>query len=72
MPGCGRLLSTLLPCSPVNHATMRNRTHRVAAEIEASSNADPADQSLSNKGTVVMIDGNTFALFPAIKAGVWM
>ena len=53
----GRLLSTLLPCSPVNHATMRNRTHRVAAEIDASSNADPADQSLSNKETVVMIDG---------------
>ncbi len=53
----GRLLSTLLPCSPVNHATMRNRTHRVAAEIEASSNADPTDQALSSKEIVVMIDG---------------
>ena len=53
----GRLLSTLLPCSPANHATMRNRTHRVAAEVEASSNAEPAGQSLSNKETVVMIDG---------------
>jgi hypothetical protein len=30
-----QLLSTLLPCSPTNHATICNRTHRVAVEIEA-------------------------------------
>src|SRR5690242_16447829 len=53
----GRLLSKLLPCSPVNHATIRNRTHRVAAEIEASSNAGPVGPSLSSKEIVVMIDG---------------
>ncbi len=53
----GRLLSQLLPCSLVNRAKIRNRTHRVAAEIEASSTADPADPSLSRKETVVMIDG---------------
>jgi hypothetical protein len=29
-----RLLSTLLPCAPVSHATMRHRTHRVAADLE--------------------------------------
>ena len=32
----GRLLSAFLPCTPVNHATIRNRTHRVAADIETS------------------------------------
>jgi hypothetical protein len=53
----GRLLSQLLPCSPVSHATMRNRTHRVAADMEASSDAVPADPSPSSKETVVMIDG---------------
>jgi hypothetical protein len=53
----GRLLSTLLPCSPVNHATMRNRTHRVAAEIENSSGADSAAPSGSRREMVVMIDG---------------
>src|ERR1700733_13481352 len=30
-----RLLAMLLPCSPANHASIRNQTHRVAAEIEA-------------------------------------
>jgi hypothetical protein len=29
-----RLLAMLLPSEPLNNATMRNRTHRVAAEIE--------------------------------------
>ncbi len=53
----GRLLSRLLPCSPINHATIRNRTHRVAAEMEASSNADPVEPSISSGETVVMIDG---------------
>ena len=53
----GRLLSTLLPCSPVNHATMRNRTHRVAAELEAAPSAEPADPPPSSKEIMVMIDG---------------
>ena len=30
-----RLLEMLLPCAPANHATMRNRTHRVAVDLEA-------------------------------------
>lgn len=29
-----RLLTTLLPCQPMNHATMRHRTHRVAADLD--------------------------------------
>ena len=28
-----RLLNTFLPCDPVSHTTMRNRTHRVAADL---------------------------------------
>jgi hypothetical protein len=31
-----RLLETLLPCGSVNHATMRNRTHRTADDLEAA------------------------------------
>jgi hypothetical protein len=31
-----RLLEILLPCAGANHATMRNRTHRVAADLEAA------------------------------------
>jgi hypothetical protein len=31
-----RLLATPLPCGPVSHATMRNRMHRVAADLEAA------------------------------------
>jgi hypothetical protein len=53
----GRLLSQLLPCSPTNHATIRNRTHRTAADMEELSDADPAAPSPSSKETVVMIDG---------------
>jgi hypothetical protein len=36
---------------------IRNRTHRTAADMEALSDADPADPSPSSKETVVMIDG---------------
>jgi hypothetical protein len=53
----GQLLSTLLPCSSVNHATIQNRTHRVAAEIENSSDAASAASAASGKESVVMIDG---------------
>lgn len=31
-----RLLETLLPSGPINHATPRNRTQRVASELEAA------------------------------------
>jgi len=52
-----QLLSTLLPCSPTNHATIRNRTHRVAAEIEAKAPEAPKDAATSNGEMIVMIDG---------------
>ena len=52
-----QLLSTLLPCSPTNHATIRNRTHRVAAEIEAKPPEAPNDVPAANDEIVVMIDG---------------
>lgn len=29
-----RLLTILLPCQLMNHATVRDRTHRIAAELE--------------------------------------
>jgi hypothetical protein len=41
-----RLLEMLLPCAPANHATMRNRTHRVAADLEAA--AAPAELAASH------------------------
>ncbi len=43
-----KLLSTLLPCSPTNHATIRNRTHRVAAEIEAKTPEAPKEAAAPN------------------------
>jgi len=52
-----QLLSTLLPCSPTNHATIRNRTHRVAAEIEAKALDAPKDRPAVNNEIVIMIDG---------------
>jgi hypothetical protein len=51
-----QLLSTLLPCSPTNHATIRNRTHRVAAEIEAKVPKAPKDVPASSDEMIVMID----------------
>lgn len=54
-----RLLTTLLPCNPVSHTTMRNRTHRVAADLERKviarpklePEAGPADEMM------ILIDG---------------
>jgi hypothetical protein len=51
-----QLLSTLLPCSPTNHATIRNGTHRIAAEIEAKTPEAPKDVPASTDEMVVMID----------------
>jgi hypothetical protein len=53
----GQLLSKLLPRLPTNHTTIRNRTHRAATEIEASSDADPGNPSPSSKEIVVISDG---------------
>jgi hypothetical protein len=35
------LMEMLLPCGPVNHAIMRNRTHRIAADLESTAAAGP-------------------------------
>jgi len=58
-----RLLGTLLPCSPPNHASVRNRLHRVAEELHAEAVkatetiSAPAAETASDPGIVVAIDG---------------
>jgi hypothetical protein len=57
-----RILSTLLPCSPPNHASVRNRLHRVAAELEAADTAachsSPSEVgNPENPEVIVLIDG---------------
>jgi hypothetical protein len=54
-----RLLSTLLPCDPVSHATMRNRTHRVAADLEQKPVVQPSPEPVIDPAPeiVVLIDG---------------
>jgi hypothetical protein len=54
-----RLLEMLLPCGPVNHATMRNRTHRVAAGLERAASAlpKPAPKIDPPAEMMVLIDG---------------
>jgi hypothetical protein len=54
-----RLLTMLLPCEPPNHASMRNRTHQVAAELEARTVAPPKPEAKSSKDAdmIVLIDG---------------
>jgi hypothetical protein len=39
-----RLLNTLLPRDPASHATMSNRTHRVAADLERKPVAQPSPE----------------------------
>jgi hypothetical protein len=54
-----RLLNMLLPCGPMNHATMRNRTHRVAADLENAATASPKSAPDINPSTemMVVVDG---------------
>ena len=58
-----RLMSTLLPCSPPNHASVRNRLHRAAGELHAEEakavEASPVPEAgtASDLGIVVAIDG---------------
>jgi hypothetical protein len=59
-----RLLAAFLPCSPPNHASIRNRLHRVAAAVENAeiSSAPPSHgSSRANDGSeddiIVLIDG---------------
>jgi hypothetical protein len=63
-----RLLSTLLPCAPANHVTIRNRTHRVAAEIEAKSPEAPRDVRALSDEIVVMIDGAHIRAAPGYQS----
>src|SRR5580698_1749960 len=65
-----QLLSMLLPCSPTNHATIRNRTHRVAAEIEAKAPEAPRDVPAlnANDEIVVMIDGAHIRAVPGYQS----
>lgn len=57
-----RLLGTLLPCLPPNHASIRNRLHRVAGELHAGEaravETSPTleTETTSDPGTVVLID----------------
>jgi hypothetical protein len=53
----GAAAGMLLPCGPVNHTTMRNRTQRVAADLEAAVSPTPEpDPDLSTE-IVMAIDG---------------
>jgi hypothetical protein len=59
-----RLLGMLLPCSPPNHMSVRNRLHRVAGELHAEearagsiASAPVAETAASDPGIVVAIDG---------------
>lgn len=63
-----RLLEMLLPCAPLNHATMRNRTHRVAADIEAPA---PPELEAHDRPTEIMmaIDGAHIPPLMAINRG---
>ena len=63
-----QLLSTLLPCSPTNHATIRNRTHRIAVEIEATAPEAPKDVPASNDEMVVIIDGAHIRAAPGYQS----
>ena len=70
-----RLLETFLPCSPPNHASVRNRLHRVAGRIEAVEAAAPPTPDVPRRRNapaeiVVMIDGAHLRAVLATPAGV--
>jgi hypothetical protein len=44
-----RLLAALLPCDPMSHATMRNRTHCVAADLERMTIAEPNPEPATDR-----------------------
>jgi hypothetical protein len=52
-----RLLGTLLPSGPMNHATLRNRTHRVAADLEAAAPVEFAPAHEHPTEIMMAIDG---------------
>jgi hypothetical protein len=64
-----RLLAMLLPCEPPNHATMRNRMHRVAVELESQALAAPkAEVELKlDSEMIVLIDGAHIRAVPGYQ-----
>jgi len=64
-----RLLTMLLPCEPPNYATMRNRTHQVAAELEARNVVPPKPEAKSGKSAdmIVLIDGGHIRAAPGCQ-----
>ena len=70
-----RLLATFLPGSSPNHASVRNRLHRVASGIEAAEAAPTltsVDLGRQNDHAeiVVMIDGAHIRAVPVTRAAI--
>ena len=65
-----RLLEMLLPCGPVNHATLRNRTHRVAANLESAATALPKPEPDTDPSAemTVFIDGAHIRAAPGYQS----
>jgi hypothetical protein len=63
-----RLLEMLLPCAPASHATLRNRTNRAAADLEAVAPPD-LDHGEERKIEIVMaIDGAHIRAAPGYQS----
>ena len=52
-----RLMEMLLPSAPANHATMRNRTHRVAVDLDAAEPPEPEPAHEHPTEIMMAIDG---------------
>jgi hypothetical protein len=68
-----RILSTLLPCSPPNHASVRNRLHRVVADLNVADAATGAAapkmaEGPINREVTVMIDGAHLRAVPDLPS----
>ena len=65
-----RLLAMLLPCDPTSHATMRNRTHRVSADLEGMPTPPSALEAAPDLATemMVLIDGAHIRAAPGYQS----
>lgn len=72
-----RIIATLPPCSPPNHASVRNRLHRAAEAVETveaemdaarSSPRLPSREPGAGEGLVVLIDGAHIRAAPGHQA----
>lgn len=69
-----RLLAMLLPCSPPNHASVRNRLRRIAEELDARGAAPVIAspsldiESAGDAGILVVIDGAHIRAVPGHQA----